>query len=667
MSKALFTKSDYKKLIKEAARHDQLYYQHSTPEISDYDYDLLIKEIERIEKAHPEWVKKDSPSTSIATDSVGGFKTVIHNYPMLSLSNTYCEEEVEAFIDRVKKLSEKSDLAFNVELKMDGVALSLIYEDGLFMRAVTRGNGREGDDVTENARGIKNLPQKLIGEPLGILEFRAEVYLPLAEFERLNKERESQGQELYANPRNAASGSLKLLNPAESKKRGLEIVIYDLLNPPKNIHFQSEIAPYLKDFGLPVFINKWTQKAYSAQEILSFAHLVENMRSALPFQIDGVVIKLDDLDLRSSMGSTHKSPRWAVAYKFSPEQAETVIEKISIQVGRTGVLTPVAHLKPVLLSGSTISRATLHNQDEIDRKDIREGDQVIIEKGGDVIPKIVSVVINPQKVRGKKWHFPTTCPYCGSALVHNEGEVAIRCGAKQNCSGQYIARIKHFVSKGAMNIETFGVKVVEQLYEAKLLQSLTDIYRLKASDLNDLEGFGQKSIHLLLTHIETSKDCELYRFIFALGIPFVGVVAAKAISEKVKSIDQLLDVSYDDLIGIEGVGEKVAESILNYVQDKSNCEEIKTFMRLGISPREIVEKRKDHPFSGRQFVITGTLENYDRTEAKELIESLGGKVLSTLSKQTEYLLLGKNPGSKYKKALELNVKILTEEAFKGMV
>jgi DNA ligase (NAD+) len=472
---------------------------------------------------------------------------------------------------------------------------------------------------------------------------------------------------LYANPRNAASGSLKLLNPAESKKRGLEIVIYDLLNPPKNIHFQSEIAPYLKDFGLPVFLNKWTQKAYSAQEILSFAHLVENMRSALPFQIDGVVIKLDDLDLRSSMGSTHKSPRWAVAYKFSPEQAETVIEKISIQVGRTGVLTPVAHLKPVLLSGSTISRATLHNQDEIDRKDIREGDQVIIEKGGDVIPKIVSVVINPQKVRGKKWHFPTTCPYCGSALVHNEGQVAIRCGAKQNCSGQYIARIKHFVSKGAMNIETFGVKVVEQLYEAKLLQSLTDIYRLKASDLNDLEGFGQKSIHLLLTHIEKSKDCELYRFIFALGIPFVGVVAAKAISEKVKSIDQLLDVSYDDLIGIEGVGEKVAESILNYVQDKSNCEEIKTFMKLGISPREIVEKRKDHPFSGRQFVITGTLENYDRTEVKELIESLGGKVLSTLSKQTEYLLLGKNPGSKYKKALELNVKILTEEAFKGMV
>ena len=667
MSKGVFTKEDYKKLVKEAAYHDTLYYQQAAPEISDYEYDLLIKEIEKIEKTHPEWLDKISSAQTIGSDSTGHFKTVLHKHPMLSLSNTYCEEEVEAFIHRMEKLTEKERIAFNVELKMDGVALSVIYEDGVLSRAVTRGNGKEGDDVTENAKGIKNLPHALSQSYKGILEFRGEVYLPIAEFVRLNSERSLEGLELYANPRNAASGSLKLLDSTASKKRGLEIMLYDVTTPPKEVKMQSEIAPYLRTFGLPVLSKDFTHRAHSAKEILAFANKVEEKRSTLPFEIDGIVVKMDDLDDRSVIGATNKSPRWAIAYKFAAEQAETVIESICVQVGRTGVLTPVANLRPVLLSGSTISRATLHNQDEIDRKDIREKDTVIIEKGGDVIPKIVSVVITPGKRREPKWSIPSRCPYCGSDVIQKEGEVAVRCKAGEKCSGQYIARIKHFVAKGAMNIEDMGIKIIERLYSLGLLEELTSIYRLQPSDLQGLEGFGDRSIEVLITNIKASKDVELYRFIFALGIPFVGVVAAGVVADAVKNIEGLLSVTYETLIALEGIGEKVTDSIIHFVQDPFHSREIREFMDLGITPKEIVEKRHGHLFSGKTCVITGTLENYDRSQAKEAIESCGGKVTSSLSKLTDYLLLGKNPGSKYNKAIKLNIEILTEEAFKGML
>jgi DNA ligase (NAD+) len=374
---------------------------------------------------------------------------------------------------------------------------------------------------------------------------------------------------------------------------------------------------------------------------------------------------MDDLDDRSVIGATNKSPRWAIAYKFAPEQAQTVIESICVQVGRTGVLTPVANLKPVLLSGSTISRATLHNQDEISRKDIREGDLVIIEKGGDVIPKVVSVIIVPGKHRQPKWSFPTQCPYCASEVIQKEGQVALRCKAGEKCSGQYIARMKHFVSKGAMNIENMGIKVIEKLYGLGLLDDLPSIYRLRPIDLEGVEGFKQRSIQALIENIETSKEVELARFIFALGIPFVGIVAAKVIADRVKDVQGLLAVSYEELIQLEGVGEKVASSIVEFVRNSSHIDEIKEFMRLGIHTKTILEKVQGHEFSGKSFVVTGTLEEFDRTQAKEAIESCGGKVSSSLSKLTDYLLLGKNPGSKYNKALKLNIKILTESDFKG--
>lgn len=658
-------KDEYKKLLKEIKKHNELYYQESKPIISDYEYDLLVKEAEKIESLHPEWVDKSSPTKTIATDALGHFSLATHTFPMMSLSNTYSEEELEAFIHRMEKMTETFGIEFNVELKMDGVALSVIYERGKLIQAVTRGNGKEGDDVTANALTICNLPHQIDYKER--LELRGEVYLPLVEFRRLNEEREALGLDLYANPRNAASGSLKLIDPKESGKRRLHIMLYDVANTQKDLKRQSEIAHFLRSLDLPVPGKDLSYKAKSAKEILTFAESVEKRRPTLPFEIDGIVVKVNDLDLRSTLGATNKCPRWAVAYKFAAEQAETQVESISVQVGRTGVLTPVANLTPVFLSGSTISRATLHNQDEIDRKDIREKDYVIIEKGGDVIPKVVSVVKKPGHKRSPKWHIPNSCPDCKGPVIQKEGEVAIRCKAGAKCTGQYIARVKHFISKGAMNIENFGVKVVERFFELGLISRLPDIYKIEAKDLEGLEGFKERSIEVLLTSIENSKKCELYRFIFALGIPFVGVVAARTIADYVKDIDTFLKVSKDELIELEGIGEKLAAAFAEYLSDRSHVEEIKEFLALGVNPKPVEEKRGDHLFSEKTFVITGTLDGYERAVAKELIEARGGSVSSSISKLTNYLLLGKNPGSKYNKAVKLGVEILDEDEFKQLL
>lgn len=664
MIKNVSSKVEYEKLLVDVREHDRRYYQESKPVISDYEYDQLVKVIEKVEAEHPEWVNEASVTKTITSDAVGHFNTAEHKTPMLSLANTYSEEELEAFIGRMEKLTERTGISFNVELKMDGVALSVVYDGGKLVQAVTRGNGRVGDDVTKNALGITNLPHSI--KEKGRLELRGEVFLPLKEFQRLNKERELEGLDVYANPRNAASGSLKLIDPEISKQRGLQIMLYDLANPTKEIKLQSEVAPSLRKLGLPVFSKEFTHRATSAREILEFAHGVEKLREDLPFEIDGIVVKIDNLDERSELGATNKSPRWAVAYKFAAEQAETIIESICVQVGRTGILTPVANLKPVFLSGSTISRATLHNSDEIERKDIREKDCVIIEKGGDVIPKVVSVVIKPGKKRSPKWKMPNACPHCGGETIHKEGEVAIRCKAGAKCSGQYLARIKHFVSKGAMNIENFGIKVVERFYELDLITSIPDIYKISSEDLEGLEGFKERSIGVLLDNIEKSKTPELYRFIFALGIPFVGVVAARTIADYCKDMDTFINVSKEELIELDGVGEKVAEAIISYLEEEVHLSEIHEFLDLGVSPLIPKETKSDHEFSGKIFVVTGTLEEYGRTEIKELIESLGGKVTTSVSKKTDFVLVGKNPGSKYDKALKLGITVLSEKDFKDL-
>ena len=529
------TKSEYQKLVKEALHHDKLYFVEARPAISDYQYDQLIKSIEAIEKAHPDWVLANSPTQHVTGDAKtkSKFAQVAHTKPMLSLSNTYSEEELSHFLKRMHKYLEKDVTDFTVELKIDGVALSIRYEKGHLVQAVTRGDGKKGEDVTENVKTIKSLPHMLKGEGLPeVLELRGEVYMPLATFQRLNKAKEEAGDDVYANPRNAAAGSLKLLDTKEAAERGLDIFLYDMATGPEEIKKQSKIAPYLKSLGLPVVDQDLVAVCHSTSQIIDYAHRIEAQRHNLFFEIDGIVIKLDDLVAREHIGMTGKSPRWAVAFKFAPEQEVTIIEDITVQVGRTGVLTPVAELKPVKLAGSTISRATLHNQDEIDRKDIRIGDEVVIEKGGDVIPKVVSVNFAKRKAKGEKWKMPRHCPSCGADVIHVKGQVALRC-ANPECKSQNLRKIIFFAAKDGMDIENMGEKVVVKLSEAGFVTSFSDIYRLSEVELSQIEGFKQKSVNNLLSAIESSKETTLDRFIFALGIKFVGKQTAELIANYV--------------------------------------------------------------------------------------------------------------------------------------
>lgn len=657
------TKAEYKKILEEIKEHDRLYFVEHSPILSDFEYDQLVKLAESIEKMHPEWVSTDTPTKSIQSDVKSGFSVVQHSYPMLSLANTYSEEEMEDFVKRMHKLLESDEATFTVELKMDGVAISLRYENGVLVQGVTRGDGKKGDDVTENVMTIANLPHKLVGNFPAKLELRGEVFLPLDVFHKLNKEKEEEGQEPYANPRNAAAGSLKLLDPEATKKRELSILVYDVLDPPAEITQQSQVPPYLKTMGIPVFSPEFTRKCSSVKEIIEFARMIEIKRKDFPFEIDGIVVKLNSLKDRKHIGLTGKSPRWAVAYKFSPEQAETIIEDITVQVGRTGVLTPVAELRPVKLAGSIISRATLHNQDEIERKDIRIGDTVIIEKGGDVIPKVARVDLNKRRKDAEKWKMPTHCPSCGSKVVHIEGEVAVRC-LNVDCQSQNIRKLIFFASKGAMDIEHLGAKVVEKLALQGLVQNFSDFYRLSAIDLAQLEGFKEKSITNLLESIEKSKETTLARFIFALGIPHVGANTAELIANQAQNIDGFLHLKKEELLELEGLGPVVTESIVNYLNARAYVKEITHLIELGISPKPPLQKKRGHSFEGKIFVLTGTLKNFTRSEAGQMIKERGGKVTGSVSAKTDFVLAGDDPGSKLDQARKLGVTILSEEEFR---
>lgn len=659
-----YTKKEYKDLVDEALSHDKRYYVQASPIISDYDYDQLIKLIEQIEEDHPDWTLKKSPTQKVSTDAKSGFKQVTHSAPMLSLMNTYSEDELLDFTKRLEKLVEKSKVPCHIELKMDGVALAVKYKNGALVQGVTRGNGKKGDDVTANAKTIFNLPAKLKGAKVPeTLELRGEVYMPIKVFQELNQEKEEAGGEPYANPRNAAAGSLKLLDSNEAKERKLHIVFYDVVNPGSEIKSQSDIAAYLKKFGLPVFDASLVKVCSGPKEILSFAHQIEKKRAKMPYEIDGIVIKVNDISQRKPLGFTGKHPRWAVAYKFAPEQAITKIEEITVQVGRTGVLTPVAELMPVSLAGSTISRATLHNQDEIDRKDIRIGDTVTIEKGGDVIPKVVSVDETKRVKGARKWQMPSKCPSCGEKVVHREGEVAVRCINFATCPAQNLRRISFFAAKNAMDIENLGPKIVEKLVDSGLVQNITDIYRLDGEDLEGLEGFKAKSIQNLLRSIDASRDTTLARFIFALGIPYVGIQTAEILADRAGNIDVLIDLSHEELIDIEGIGPIVADSIYEYFGQEQNIQEIDEFLELGVTLKGPKKKSMNHAFSGKTFVLTGTLESYTRSEAGALIKDRGGKVTGTVSAKTDFVLAGESAGSKYDKAKKLGIPILTEKEF----
>lgn len=664
----MVTHSDYEKLCQEIWHHNKLYYVEHAPQISDKDYDLLLKKLEDIEQHHPEWITSSSPSQRVGESLSQGFGTLTHQIPMLSLMNTYSKEEVEAFIKRIKKLLDKEDVAFSLELKMDGIAITARYEQGVLVRAATRGDGRKGDDITNNFRTISAVPLKLYGKEIpDTLEIRGEVFMPHSEFVRLNEEKNAQNEPLWANPRNAAAGSLKLLDPKEVAKRKLSCVFYGIAEDSSHtIKQQSQTFAYLRSFGLPTI--EFVGFSSDIEGIFAFAEKIEKLRPNLSYDIDGIVIKLDSLKDQSKAGISGKSPRWAVAYKFAAEQASTKILEITIQVGRTGVLTPVAELEPVLLAGSTIARATLHNRDEVLRKDIRVGDYVTIEKGGDVIPKVVGVNFDLRPKNSHPWKVPTHCPSCGSAVVQVPGEVALRCPNSDRCPEQLLRKIIYFTSKDAMDIEHLGSRVAEQLFLKGFVQKPSDIYAITESELSQLEGFKDKSIANLLNSIEQSKKVSLSRFIMALGIKHIGVQTAELLASRAGSIENLRNMSQDQLLLIEGIGDKVASAIVEFFHSSDNIDEIKRLLALGVTPenQEIVSF-KGHSFEGKTFVITGTLEHYSRQQASSLIKERGGKVASSVSSKTDYLLAGDSPGSKLDKAHELGILTLNESQFEKML
>lgn len=664
------SKTDYLKLIHEIQRHDRLYYVQHAPEITDYAYDQLYKKLEALEKEHPDWILPTSPTQRVLEKTTKGFKQVAHAVPMLSLDNTYKEEELEDFIARVHKLLEKKEVPFCAELKMDGVAVSVRYEKGILVQALTRGDGKKGDDITANMRTIRSVPLELTGSHIpDEIEIRGEVYMPHAVFQRQNKMKDEAGEEPWANPRNAAAGSLKLLDPAEVAQRGLAAVFYGL---PEGEHpeakTQHQVHELLKRWGLPVFAEKHRSVCASLEEIMNFAGKIEKERDHLPFDIDGIVVKVDHLKAWSLLGTTGKSPRWAVAYKFAPEQAKTRITEITVQVGRTGVLTPVAELEPVFLAGSTIARATLHNEEEVARKDIREGDWVTIEKGGDVIPKVVQVDHKKRPHGTHAWKMPTKCPSCGTHVVRSEEEVAVRCPNTKGCEEQIIRRIAYFAAKDAMDIDHLGIKVVEQLVKKKLVKEPSDIYSLTEKDLAQLDGFKEKSIHNLLTSIDASRKVSLARFILALNIRYVGEETADILARETGSIEKLMELTEDDLLNIQGVGDKMAAAVVSFFKETAHRKEIEHLLKAGVHP-ETPKKitRTDHPFFGKTFVLTGALSDYSRDEATDLIKERGGKVSGSVSKKTDYVLAGEDPGSKLDKAKELHIQILLEEQFKKLL
>jgi DNA ligase (NAD+) len=662
------TRAEYEELIEVLRDHDRRYYVDCKPIISDYEYDQLVKKLEHIEHEHPEWIMPSSPSQRVDEGKTRGFKQAEHLVPMLSLQNTYSIEEIADFVDRVKKLTGLQRPTFSLELKIDGVAIAIRYKNGFLVQAITRGDGKKGDDVTHNVMTIPTLPMHVHEKDVpALLEVRGEVYLSKNDFLSLNLKREEEGLEPWANPRNACAGSLKLLDPKEVFKRHLNLITYQV-SYGHDVDQQSLVHEYLKKHHFPTLSDDFLKKAHNLEEIQEYIDYVAKKRATLPFDIDGIVIKFDETKYYESMGMTGKSPRWAVAYKFAPERALTKIHGITIQVGRTGVLTPVAELDPVFVSGSTISRASLHNEEEIERKDIRVGDWVYIEKAGEIIPQVVEVEFSKRAKDSIKWHMPKKCPCCDTEVVRLTGEVAVRCPNHSACPAQSIRKLHFFVAKGAMDIEHLGDKVVEKLFESNLVRRPSDFFLLTKEQVLTLPGFKEKSASNLIESIQASKHRSLDRFILGLGIPHVGAQSAYLIAQKLQSLENFLRSTKEELLLIDGVGEKTADAIIAYLSDPIHKEDIEALIAIGVLPTvEKVASHVDHLFAGKTFCLTGTLPTYTRQEASDLIHQRGGLVVNSVTKKTDYLLAGDDAGSKLDKAKSLGIKIVDEEWFKAHI
>lgn len=654
------------KLREEIRRYDYYYYVLNQPLISDAEYDKLFRELLELERQYPELVTPDSPTQRVGAPPAEEFAPVEHAIPMLSLANCFDDEELEEWDDRVRRMLGGEPVEYVCEPKLDGLSVELVYVDGVFTVGSTRGDGRVGEDVTRNLRTIKQVPLRLFplnGKVPKLLEARGEVYMEKEAFRRLNEERERAGEPLFANPRNAAAGSLRQLDPNVTASRPLKIFFYAMGRAEGiEIRSQVELLTTFPKLGLPV--NPLWKLCKTLDEVKAFYRELLAMRHELPYEADGMVVKVNDFAQREILGEVSRAPRWAIAYKFPAEEATTRVLDIVVQVGRTGALTPVAILEPVEVSGATVSRATLHNEDEIRRKDIRIGDWVIVRRAGEVIPEVVKSIPERRTGAEKEFKMPERCPACGGPVVRPPGEVAYRC-ENLSCPARIKESIRHFASRRAMDIEGLGEKLVDKLVETGLVRKLSDIYRLKKEDLVNLERMGEKSAQNLLEQIERSKNAGLARLIFALGIRYVGEHLAEVLAEHFPSLEALSNATYEELIGIPEIGPRIAQSIVDFFRNEENRKLIQELKELGVKTE--AEKPKEGPLSGKTFVFTGALSAFTREEARRLVESLGGRVASSVSRKVDYVVVGTDPGEKLRKAQELGITILTEEEFRKLV
>ncbi|MBX7041791.1 MAG: NAD-dependent DNA ligase LigA [Ignavibacteria bacterium] len=647
---------------------DYKYYVLAEPDIDDYKYDMLFKELSDLEKQFPELVTPDSPTQRVSGAPAKEFRTIEHRIPMLSLSNSYNFEELNDFDSRVRNILGGEKYEYACELKFDGIAVSLVYENGRLISAATRGDGFKGDDITQNIKTIRSIPLNFPDAKISDAEVRGEVFIKKDDFLRINQQQEAKGGKLFANARNTAAGTLKLKDSRQVAGRPLNFFAYYIFTSQARLSTHLDGISLLKKLKFPV--NAKYACAKNIDEVKKFCDSVEAERDGLPYEIDGVVVKVNSLTQQETLGTVSRSPRWAIAYKFKAKEAVTKLEKIVLQVGRTGAVTPVAIMQPVFLAGSTISRATLHNFDEIKRKDIREGDYVKIEKGGDVIPKVTEVLKDKRSPGSKPYPLPKVCPVCGHKLEKPEDEVYYYC-VNYECPAQNIGRFIHFVGRNSMEIEGLGESILETFIGRGYLKDVSDIYRLKdhRDELIELEGFGEKSIDNILEGIEGSKKKPFDKVLFGLGIRHVGERVAKVLSDAFGDIDALRSASLEEIRSVNEIGPKIAESIHAYLNDRRSSALIERLREAGIclKKEKSASVASNENFKGRTFVLTGTLEKYRREQAQELIESGGGKVSSSVSKKTDYVLAGADPGSKLDKAKSLGVKVIDESEFEKML
>ncbi len=655
-------------LREELEQHNYRYYVLSQPSISDFDFDMKLKELEKLEAANPEFFDPNSPTQRVGSDLNKEFQQVEHRYPMLSLSNAYSEGELRDFDQRIRKLTDQQ-FEYVCELKFDGTSISLVYRNGELQQAITRGDGVRGDDVTANVRTIRSVPLKLKGDNIpSELEIRGEVLMPFAVFDELNVQREKEGEALFANPRNAASGTLKLQNSSLVAQRKLDAYLYYMLGEqlPSDGHLEN--LQQAAAWGCK--ISEHTRKCANIDEVIDFCREWDERRHALPVATDGVVIKVNSIRLQQYLGFTAKSPRWAMAFKFKAEQVSTILQSVSYQVGRTGAVTPVANLEPVLLAGTTVKRASLHNADIIKNLDLHIGDAVFVEKGGEIIPKIVGVDLSKRKADAQVVNFITNCPECASFLVRNEGEAAFYCPNDTACPPQIKGKMEHFIGRKAMNIDGLGEETIELLFNEGLVRNVADLYTLKKEEISRLERLGDKSAERILKSLEESKNVPFERVLFALGIRFVGETVAKILAHRLVNIEAIQQASIEELTAIDEIGGKIAGSVVEYFTEPAHIELIERLRSYGLQFHldESALQNRSEKLKGLSIIISGTFEQYSRDELKKMIEQNGGKNVSSISKNTDYLLAGNNIGpSKLEKAEKLSIPIISEKEFLLMV